>query len=277
MATKQSNQFEFVNTKGDMGTKVLNATMFDFSYAKHAHEELALGVTTGGVQEFECEGRQFRSLPGDIIAFNPGDVHNGNPGNGEALKYTMLYLDTEDFYPLIRCSAETRHTRFRIAGTHFRDSVLRSLILKMSRLVAGGKYLSVEYDQYRYEIAKCLARRMSIFSEEDWTRDKDTLLMRAREYIHDNVAGDISIDELGQVASMSKYHFIRLFRSQFGLTPHQYILNLKVNKARFFLEAGLPPSDVAQQFGFFDVSHLNRHFKRAFGLTPKQYQLQLKR
>jgi len=277
MAATQSNHFEFVNVKSDMGTKVLNATMFDFSYARHAHEELALGVTMGGVQEFECEGRQFRSHPGDIIVFNPGDVHNGNPGNDETLRYTMLYLDTEDFYPLMWSSTESRHTQFRIAETHFSDPVLQSLILEMSRLVASGKHLSVEYDHFRYKIAKRLTRRMNIFSADDWARNKDALLLRARDYIHDNVAEDISIDELGQVASLSKYHFIRLFRKQFGLTPHQYILNLKVNKARFFLEVGLPPSDVAQQFGFFDVSHLNRHFKRAFGLTPKQYQLQLKR
>ena len=105
---------------------------------------------------------------------------------------------------------------------------------------------------------------------------KDTLLLKVRECIHDNIAEDLSIEELSLVAGISKFHFIRLFRGQFGLTPHQYILNLKINKARSLLEAGRPPSDVAQEFGFFDVSHLNRHFKRSFGITPKQYQLQLK-
>ncbi|WP_419787017.1 AraC family transcriptional regulator [Pseudodesulfovibrio sp.] len=277
MTAMQSNHFEFVNARNDMGTKVLNATMSDFSYAKHAHEELALGVTTGGVQEFEYEGSQFRSYPGDVILFNPGDVHNGNPGNAETLRYTMLYLDADDFYPLMWSAATARHAPVRIAETHFRDAVLQSRILEMSHLVADGNHLSIEYDHCRYKMARRLARRMSIYSADSWTSRKDTLLMRARSYIHDNAAEDISIDAISLVAGLSKYHFIRLFRKQFGLTPHQYILNLKVNKACLSLEAGVPPSEVAQQFGFFDVSHLNRHFKRSFGVTPKQYQLQLQR
>lgn len=277
MSTMHSNHFEFVNAASGTGTKVLKAVMSDFSYAKHSHEELALGVTMAGVQEFECEGSQFRSQPGDIILFNPGDVHNGNPGDGEALKYTMLYLDTADFYPLMWSASESCRSQFRISKTHFNDAALQFLILEMSQVIADEGRLSVEYDHCRYKIANRLVQKMRIASEDSWTRYKDTLLLRAKDYIHDSVADDITIDELSQVASISKYHFIRLFRKQFGLTPHKYILNLKVNRARVLLEAGAPPSEVAQQFGFFDVSHLNRHFKRSFGVTPKQYQLQLKR
>jgi AraC-like DNA-binding protein len=256
---------------------VLNAVMFDFSYTKHAHEELALGVTMEGVQEFTCNGSQFRSHPGNIILFNPGDVHTGNPGNGEALVYTMLYLDTKDFYPLLWSTTESDQTQFRFAETHFKDAVLQSLILELARIIADNKRLSVEYGHCRYQIAERLAQRIRLSSTDSRTRNKDTLLLKVQNYIHDNIIEDISIDDLSQVANISKYHFIRMFRNQFGLTPHKYILNLKVNKARTFLETGTPPSEVAQEFGFFDVSHLNRHFKRSFGITPKQYQLQLKR
>lgn len=80
---------------------------------------------------------------------------------------------------------------------------------------------------------------------------------------------------MAQAAAMSKYHFIRLFHRQFGITPHQYVLNCRINAARKYLETGLPSSHVAQLSGFADNSHLNRHFKRTFGMTPKQYQLQL--
>jgi AraC-like DNA-binding protein len=275
MSAAQMNQFEFVNVKHDAGTQVLNAVMSDFSYAKHAHEELALGVTTQGVQEFYCEGSQFSSRPGDIILFNPGDVHNGNPGDDEALKYTMLYFDTKEFYPLMSSASEVDQAQFRLPETHFEDVALHALVLEMSELADDEKRLAVEYDLCRYKIARRLAQRRYDFSPDVWTGNKDTLLLRVREYIHDNIAKDISIDDLSLVANLSKYHFIRLFRKQFGQTPHKYVLNLKVNKARTLLETGASPSEVAQEFGFFDVSHLNRHFKRSFGITPKQYQLQL--
>ncbi len=272
----QSNRFEFVNADNDMGTKLLNAVMSDFSYARHSHEELAIGVTMQGVQEFSCKGSLFKSYPGNIILFNPGDVHTGNPGNDEALKYTMLYLDTRDFYPLLWSSTGSDHTQFRFPECHFRDDVLQTLVLEMSQVISGKNRFSLEYEHCRYQIAKRLAQRIRIADVNVWAENKDTLLLKVRDYIHDNVTEDISIDALSLVANMSKYHLIRMFRNQFGLTPHKYIFNLKVNRARDFLEAGKPPSEVAQEFGFFDVSHLNRHFKRSFGITPKQYQNQVK-
>ncbi|GAK84756.1 transcriptional regulator AraC family [Vibrio ponticus] len=99
-------------------------------------------------------------------------------------------------------------------------------------------------------------------------------MYRAKEFIHANLARDISIDDVANAATVSKYHFIRLFRSQFGITPHQYVLNCRINLARRYLEQGWSTTHSAQAAGFADISHLNRRFKRVYGMTPKQYQLQ---
>jgi AraC-like DNA-binding protein len=275
MAATQPNHFQFVNAESDIAVTVLNAVMSDFSYANHAHEELALGVTLAGVQEFRCNGSRFRSAPGNVILFNPGDVHNGNPGTDTTLRYTMLYLDPNDFLPLVGSAAGTGKTHFRIPETHLRDAALQALILDMSRLITGSNRSSLEYEHRLYEIAKRLTQRMGIFSPDSWTGAKDALLLQARDYIHDNIAEDISINDLSRVVNISKFHFIRLFRSQFGLTPHQYILNHRINRVREALGTGASSSDVAQDFGFFDASHMNRYFKRSYGVTPRQYQHQL--
>lgn len=275
MAKIQSNHFHFANAKSDINMTVLNAVMSDFSYSKHAHEELALGVTTGGIQEFSCNGSEFRSSPGNIILFNPDDVHNGNPGNDNTLKYTMLYLDPKDFYPLLGSATALNKTEFRLSENHFTDNILQSLILRTSQLVDETGHSSLEYEHSLYKIAQRIAQRMGIFRPDSWISNKDTLLLKVTEYIHDNITEDISINDLSMVANISKYHFIRLFRSQFGLTPHQYILNHKINRVKDALGTNESLSHIAQDFGFFDVSHLNRHFKRSYGITPKQYLLQL--
>ena len=270
-----SNCFKFVNAKTDIHTTVLNAVMADFSYTKHAHEELAVGITLQGIQEFVCRGSRFKSSPGNIILFNPGDVHNGNPGNREVLKYVMLYLDPETVYQLMGSAAQSGYAEFIFPKNHFHDKVLQSLIMEMYRLVTGADHRSVEYEHCLYKIAKRLTQKMGIFCPETWKDKKDTLFLDVRAYIQDNIAEDISIDDLSQIANTSKYHFIRLFRSQFGLTPHQFILNCRINRVREALVEGKRSTQIAQEFGFFDVSHLNRHFKRIFGVTPKQYQTQL--
>lgn len=271
------NTFQFVDSGRNQGVTVLNAVMSDFAYGRHAHEEVAVGVTLGGVQEFSCKGKQFRSCPGDIILFNPDEAHNGNPGTGAVLKYTMLYLDPAVFNGFARSAADHDRGEYRVGENHFADPVLRALILRTARLAAAPEASALEIESCLYGLARRLTGRMGVYRPDGWTEDKDALLLRAREFVHDNIKADLTIDDLSRAAHLSKYHFIRLFRSQFGLTPHQYVINCRINRVREELAAGASPSDVAQRFGFFDVSHLNRHFKRAYGLTPRQYQIQLTR
>ncbi len=71
---------------------------------------------------------------------------------------------------------------------------------------------------------------------------------------------------------MSKYHFLRLFKEYTGMTPHQYWLNIRINRGRQALRSGVPVSDIANHLGFNDLSHFNRRFKPVFGITPRQYQ-----
>ncbi|OIQ48935.1 Multiple antibiotic resistance protein MarA [Pseudodesulfovibrio hydrargyri] len=277
MSTAKGNMFQFVNSGRDLGVTVLNAVMSDFAYGRHAHEEVAMGVTLDGVQEFSCNGEQFSSPPGGIILFNPDQAHNGNPGNKTALKYTMLYLDPVIFNELARSATDGGRAEYHAREINFSDPVLRTLILRTARLVAapGGSVLEIESSLYG--LARRLTSRLGVYRPDGWTDAKDALLLRVRDYIHENIEDDISIDDLSRTAHLSKFHFIRLFRSQFGLTPHQYVINHRINRVREELAQGTPSTDVAARFGFFDVSHMNRHFKRAYGLTPRQYQIQFTR
>jgi AraC-like DNA-binding protein len=275
MALNLSNSFHFLKAGRSSGITVLNAVMSDFSYGKHAHEELAIGVTTEGVQEFFCKGRTFRSFPGDVILFNPDEVHNGNPGAGNVLKYTMLYFDPAKLYPLVECASDKVMTDFRIPETHFRNSALRSILLEITCHAREMASSSLEQEHELYAVAAQISKILGRFQSDGWTNRKDVLLMTVRDYIHDNIEEDISIDDLSYMANVSKYHLIRIFRRQFGLTPHKYILNHRINKVREMLQNGMSATHVAHEFGFFDTSHLNRHFKRAYGVTPTQYQAQV--
>lgn len=273
---REANRFQFSHGVRLRGVTVLNATMADFSYADHAHAELALGVTLSGIQEFRCRGRSYRSPPGGVMVFNPGDVHNGNPGGRTVLEYAMLYVDPGELLPLVGSAGGPEGSGWRFREVNFRDAVLRAALLRTVRAVVrdSGSTIEQEYGLY------AIARRLAQLAGGVWESrggGRETLLLRAREYINDNIAEDLSVEDLSAVAAMSKFHFIRLFRERFGLTPHRYILNQRVNRARAALEAGRPPSDVAQELAFSDVSHLNRRFKLVYGLTPKQYQTQCAR
>jgi AraC family transcriptional regulator len=98
-------------------------------------------------------------------------------------------------------------------------------------------------------------------------------LQQVTEYINEHLHQDIKLIELAAIAQISPYHFLRLFKQAMGITPHQYILQRRIEKAKYLLqESELSIADIAFRVGFCDQSHLTRCFKRLLGITPKQLQ-----
>ena len=90
------------------------------------------------------------------------------------------------------------------------------------------------------------------------------------DYIGDNLQKDLTLAEMAGVAHMSPYHFSRLFKASTGLTPHQYVIEHRVQRAEELLGSStLPIAEIALLCGFANQGHLNRHFKRLLGVTPK--------
>ncbi|MBD2098592.1 helix-turn-helix transcriptional regulator [Trichocoleus sp. FACHB-591] len=96
-------------------------------------------------------------------------------------------------------------------------------------------------------------------------------LTLVKEYIHSHLHQDLRLQEMAAIAQISPYHFLRLFKQSVGTTPHQYILQCRLNQAKYLLQhSELSIIEVATQTGFCDQSHLTRYFKRMIGITPKQ-------
>lgn len=94
---------------------------------------------------------------------------------------------------------------------------------------------------------------------------------RAREYLMDNLARNVSLADLARVANLSPYHLARTFTSEYGLPPHAYQIQARVGLARRLLLAGRSATDVAYATGFYDPSHFARHFTRVVGVPPGGY------
>ncbi len=91
-------------------------------------------------------------------------------------------------------------------------------------------------------------------------------------YIETNLDRAITLDDLAAVAHTSTSHFLRQFKTRFGLPPHAYVIQRRVVCARHLLEkTTLPLKDVASRSGFSDQSHMTRLFQRELGVTPSAY------
>jgi AraC family transcriptional regulator len=96
-------------------------------------------------------------------------------------------------------------------------------------------------------------------------------LVRAVEYIQDQLDTELTVSGIAKAVYMSPYHFTRLFKESTGQSPYQYVVDARVRKAKELLTTGkFTISEAAHHVGFVDQSHLTRHFKRVFGLPPKR-------
>lgn len=99
-------------------------------------------------------------------------------------------------------------------------------------------------------------------------------LAAAIQYAREHLADDITVDDLAEAACMSTSTFYRYFRTEFGTTPHQFLTDERVSRARELLDdPDATVAAVSAMVGFQSTSHFIRVFKSVEGTTPKQYQL----
>ncbi|WP_434362778.1 AraC family transcriptional regulator [Parasalinivibrio latis] len=269
---KQDNQFQFVKNRQLENVTALQAEMNDFSYGKHAHEEYSFGVTLAGRQDFFSSGAFHRSAPGNVIVFNPGEVHDGHAGTPDTLHYRMLYIHPDQLEPMLAIAGIRPNKEFQISDNLIQDPTLRGHILSLSQMTEAQSGDKLAHESALFQLAERIAQLYSRFEPSCTISRPDRLLRQSREFIHASLTKNLSLDDLSREAGISKYHYLRLFRQQFGITPHQYILNCRINRAKEALENGADIDDVAFDYGFSDLSHFNRRFKPIYGMTPKQYQ-----
>jgi AraC-like DNA-binding protein len=101
-------------------------------------------------------------------------------------------------------------------------------------------------------------------------------IVYAKLFIDTHFAEKIDLDDIAGKAFFSKFHFIRLFNDVYKKTPHQYLSQTRIDKAKQLLIEGMPAARACYAVGFESVSSFTGLFKRATGKTPSAYREQQK-
>ena len=97
-------------------------------------------------------------------------------------------------------------------------------------------------------------------------------LCRARDLVHERSAEPLTVAQLARSAGVSRYHFLRLFRDAFGATPHQYLMRVRLERARKLLAADAASvTDVCMEVGFSSLGSFSLLFAKRVGLPPTGY------
>ena len=142
----------------------------------------------------------------------------------------------------------------------------------LSELQTGGLLGALYLESLFRTLAIHLLRNHAVFAKRPPPVNgklPPTALQRVRDYVHDHLSEEITLEALAALVHLSPYHFARKFKAATGLPPYQYVLHCRVEQAKTLLVGGKHSiSAVAQAVGFASQSHLTRHIKNAFGVTP---------
>ena len=238
-------------------------------FPNHFHDYYVIGFIESGRRYLHCNQREYMLGAGDMVIFNPLDTHTCEPADGKPFDY--------------RC-------------VNIRPSVMRKAVCDVT-----GEERLPRFTQnvlYRSELAACLRELHVMVLDEQADFKKEELFLLLIEqllgecsdaagwpapaeqsvevkavcgYLEANYARTITLDSLSALTGLSKYHLLRSFTRQKGISPYSYLETVRIGAAKRLLEKGTPPVETAFQTGFSDQSHFSNFFKKLIGLTPKQY------
>jgi AraC-like DNA-binding protein len=226
-------------------------------------------VVQRGAARFELDATQQRAAQGELFVLEPETVHTGMAAVPEGWAYQVLYIEPAVVHEWAERDAPApRAARWVV----FRDVALRAALERAHAALvsepAGG--LGVQET-----VLKAVAALRPHLHPGPPPRTRDraehAAVRRARLHLRERWDQRVTLEQLSNVAGLSRFELVRRFREQNGVTPHAFQTNLRVQEARRMLAAGVAPAEVAAGCGFADQPHLNRVFKRAVGVTPGRY------
>ena len=239
-------------------------------YARHSHETFSIGAVTGGRSVYLNRNAREWVGAGAVVLMNPDDVHACNPIADERWSYRMLHVDVSWLTGLQHELGFSDNHAFRaFSQTMTTAPALYSGLNRLHAILVDD-----EAETLRKESAA-----VTFFSEVQQSLnpaplpddDASRQLTRAAEFIAENCTRPLKLEEVCKAADLSASHLIRAFKKRYGMTPHAYLINRRIQYSRAQLRRGRLIADVALDAGFADQAHLQRTFKRLVAATPGQY------
>ena len=247
----------------------------------HYHDFYKMIVFYGGNVRYMIEGKSYVLEPGDIVLVNRFDIHRPTIDSAVPYERTVLYISADC---LENCRAPGYDSLFCFSQAAEKKSyVLRVEDLGdteagrlLDRMKAGGDgYGWKREETLLFELFLLSVNRLCMEHKE--TRDirpgavYNPKVIDLLAYLREHLFEEISIDALAETFYISKYHMMRLFKSETGYTIHRYMTEKRIAAAKEKLLDGLPAAKVSEECGFQDYSTFLRAFQSCVHMTPTAF------
>lgn len=239
------------------------------TFSRHTHDQFGIGVILRGAQKSMSGRGIVEAEAGDVIAVNPGEVHDGSPLEESGRAWRMLYFDPAALVGPISALTEGCIDGAELSYPVMRHPASLTRFLSLFRAMTDphGGFSEIEG---RENLVLLLARLIQRPDRERRCKAPKAV-EQARARIDDDPSAPLSLGELAAIGGVSQFQLVRGFSKATGLTPHAYLIQRRLQRARQMIAEGTPLAECAQAAGFADQSHMTRLFVRTYGMSPGLY------
>lgn len=251
------------------GLSLLQADFTAHDYAPHSHEAWVIAVTEAGGAEFTSRGHTDEAHENVLLVFNPDEPHSGRMGRSRRWRYRSLYLDKAGITAI--CDAVGLQAPPYFQRNLYGDAGLIGAFTALHTVLERDEEALLREELLTESFGLLLRRYSSLRGGAAADPQDRTLFRRLLPLLQERHGDRLVLQDLADPIGLTPFQLIRLFRRVTGLTPHAYLVQLRLQTAMALLKARKPIAEAALAAGFFDQSALNKHFKRVYGITPRQY------
>ena len=242
-------------------------------YPLHWHREWQICLVERGDGWVWYRGARHRTPAGTVFVIPPGHPHaNGANASGCGFRWVLVEdqvfvehaailgidLDKARMAPdplLAEAKVVKRFGRFNEALRYKK----RALDLECELLGLAGELL-------RYKTQHCPAIASAL---------QPGTARRARHFLVENMSNNVSLSDISTAVGLSPFALVRQFHSTYGMPPHQWLLQARIEEAKQKLRHGADLTALAGELGFSDQAHFTRIFRRFTGVSPGRYRKEM--
>lgn len=231
-------------------------------FKKHFHKNYSIGLILNGLHKLSLDNTGIYASRGEIKILNPYELHIAD---GSSIWEYINFMPNETIIRQIAEDMCDDSVECEISfNNYIKDYKATNYFMNLFQSLEKN----IEYEENLIIFISYLLKNHS--SKTLKIKEIPANIKHSIEYINTYCLDDISLDRVSKLSNLSKYHFIKVFKEKIGLTPHQYIITLRIEHAIKLLQEKVPLSYVAQSSGFSDQSHFIRTFKTHYGFTPSE-------
>ncbi|TQI79601.1 AraC family transcriptional regulator [Serratia fonticola] len=240
-------------------------------YSLHSHEFFSIGAITAGTSTYINGDQHLQVNTGDVVIINPQQAHGCNPIGDRRWSYIMFYIDTRWLATLQQENSGNRTGEFiPFAEVVSHNNALFSGLNQLYHILTDTEACHLEKQIALVDYFSNLPSRLGMATLAPL--EANAKLERAAAFIRTHCTESLTLEEICQASALSPSYLIRSFKKRYGMTPHAYLVNQRIQYGHRLLKRGVPIAMAANESGFADQAHFQRTFKQLLAATPGQYQ-----